>query len=364
MALKRKAAGSPKSESAPKKRSTRAPVLDEDDSSPPPAPVKKTKSKSSTSASTSSKKDKGKTKQKKEEVITISSDVEAEDSDVVVEKPKKKKAAAPVKKTKAKTPAASTSTIDKDKEKAVAKNQSSKVIKASKAKPLPFEEAFPAWFSQFAEEGEPDKMGGEGIEKLFEDMELSMEGAHPFILAYRVGAALGTFGSFLRDDFKRTFQPFNIASSAALSGWLAKAHDEIMDSADEYEFRRFYAFVFPFLKNEGAKTIPGEMAVAMWGTVLAPKYPLAESFVEYATVSPPVLLSGTPGQPPKMLIALECRSQSQGEKFKAVSLDVWTQLLEFCETVQPDLTGWSEDDACECWRHRFLSPSSTDPFRV
>ncbi|GAA6044633.1 hypothetical protein NBRC10513_004511 [Rhodotorula toruloides] len=327
MALKRKAAGSPKSESAPKKRSTRAPVLDEDDSSPPPAPVKKTKSKSSTSASTSSKKDKGKTKQKKEEVITISSDVEAEDSDVVVEKPKKKKAAAPVKKTKAKTPAASTSTIDKDKEKAVAKNQSSKVIKASKAKPLPFEEAFPAWFSQFAEEGEPDKMGGEGIEKLFEDMELSMEGAHPFILAYRVGAALGTFGSFLRDDFKRTFQPFNIASSAALSGWLAKAHDEIMDSADEYEFRRFYAFVFPFLKNEGAKTIPGEMAVAMWGTVLAPKYPLAESFVEYAT--------------------------SQGEKFKAVSLDVWTQLLEFCETVQPDLTGWSEDDA---W------PSTIDSF--
>ncbi|KAK4332751.1 Defective in cullin neddylation protein [Rhodotorula toruloides] len=326
VALKRKAAGSPKSESAPKKRSTRAPVLDEDDSSPPPAPVKKTKSKSSTSASTSSKKDKGKTKQKKEEVITISSDVEAEDSDVVVEKPKKKKAA-PVKKTKAKTPAASTSTIDKDKEKAVAKNQSSKVIKASKAKPLPFEEAFPAWFSQFAEEGEPDKMGGEGIEKLFEDMELSMEGAHPFILAYRVGAALGTFGSFLRDDFKRTFQPFNIASSAALSGWLAKAHDEIMDSADEYEFRRFYAFVFPFLKNEGAKTIPGEMAVAMWGTVLAPKYPLAESFVEYAT--------------------------SQGEKFKAVSLDVWTQLLEFCETVQPDLTGWSEDDA---W------PSTIDSF--
>ncbi|BGP30199.1 hypothetical protein JCM10296v2_001951 [Rhodotorula toruloides] len=326
MATKRKAAGSPKSESAPKKRSTRAPVVDDDDSSPPPAPVKKTKSKSSTGAGTSSKKDKGKTKQKKEEVTTISSDVEAEDSDVVVEKPKKTKSA-PVKKTKSKTPAASTSSADKGKEKVIAKKQSSKFIKASKAKPLPFEEVFPAWFSQFAEEGESDKMGGEGIEKLFEDMDLSMEGAHPFILAYRVGAASGTFGSFSRADFKRTFQPFNIASSPALADWLAKAHDEIMNSADEYEFRRFYAFVFPFLKNEGAKTIPGEMAVAMWGTVLAPKYPLAESFVEYAT--------------------------AQGEKFKAVSLDVWTQLLEFCESVKPDLTGWSEDDA---W------PSTIDSF--
>ncbi|BGP22933.1 hypothetical protein JCM10295v2_001824 [Rhodotorula toruloides] len=331
MAPKRKAVGSPTSESAPKKRSTRVPVVYEDDSPPPPAPVKKTKSKSSMSASTSSKKkDKGKTKQKKEEVITISSDLSGEESDVVIEMPKKEGKAAPVKKNKSKVPAASTSTADKEKDKAAMKKQSSKVSKvskASKARSLPFEDAFPAWFSQFAEEGEPDKMGGEGIEKLFEDMELSMEGAHPFILAYRVGAAPGTFGSFSRVDFKRTFQPFNIASSSTLSDWLAKAHDEIMGSVNEYNFRRFYAFVFPFLKNEGAKTIPGEMAVAMWGTVLAPKYPLAESFVEYAI--------------------------AQGDKFKAVSLDVWTQMLEFCEAVQPDLTGWSEDDA---W------PSTIDAF--
>ena len=39
-------------------------------------------------------------------------------------------------------------------------------------------------------------------------------------------------------------------------------------------------------------------------------------------------------------------AQAQGDKFKAVSTDLWTQLLDFCETVEPDLTGWSEDDAC------------------
>jgi len=38
--------------------------------------------------------------------------------------------------------------------------------------------------------------------------------------------------------------------------------------------------------------------------------------------------------------------QDQGDQFKAVSTDLWTQLLDFCETVAPDLTGWSEDDAC------------------
>jgi len=44
-----------------------------------------------------------------------------------------------------------------------------------------------------------------------------------------------------------------------------------------------------------------------------------------------------------------CRrgTQDQGDKFKAVSQDVWTQLLEFIETVGDDLGGWSEMDACE-----------------
>lgn len=43
-----------------------------------------------------------------------------------------------------------------------------------------------------------------------------------------------------------------------------------------------------------------------------------------------------------------CRrgTQDQGDKFKAVSQDVWTQLLEFIETVGDDLGGWSEMDAC------------------
>jgi hypothetical protein len=218
---------------------------------------------------------------------------------------------------------------------AVPKKQPSKASKASKVKPLPLEEAFPAWFSQFAEEGEPDKIGGEGIEKLFDDMELSMEGvsryltlrwrvwpltsdslsARPTLSSSRTGSeppleplvrSRAQIFSVLSSPSSASSSPClasscdpltlaspsrSIASSPALSNWLAKAHDEIMGSADQYEFRRFYSFVFPFLKNEGAKTIPGEMAVAMWGTVLAPRYPLAESFVEYATVSSPTPVS-------------------------------------------------------------------------
>lgn len=35
--------------------------------------------------------------------------------------------------------------------------------------------------------------------------------------------------------------------------------------------RSFYSFLFPYLKEEGQKSLNGEMAVAVWGIVLGPK---------------------------------------------------------------------------------------------
>ena len=38
------------------------------------------------------------------------------------------------------------------------------------------DDEFNKWFDQFAEEDEPDRMGHEGIEALFEQMDLDMNG--------------------------------------------------------------------------------------------------------------------------------------------------------------------------------------------
>ncbi|GAA5890381.1 hypothetical protein JCM6882_008814 [Rhodosporidiobolus microsporus] len=354
MAPKRKAAPSTSTadQPAPKKRSSRAApapapaaeVSDSDSSSPAPAPSKKkaapkkatkaTKAKASTSGSSS----KAKGKKKVEEIVLVSSDVDdeaSEDSDVVIEKPKKKKAAAPSpkKKTPAKKSKAATAAYAPVDEKetstpteSLASTSSKKkstvaaVEKKKPAKKIPFEQAFPAWFADFAEEDDPKTMGGEGIEKLFEEMDLSMEGIHPFILAYKVKAPPGSFGSFTKADLEKAFKPDKIDSSDKLKKSLQSLEALLYGpDASAFEFRQFYAFVFPFLKNEGAKTLPPEMAIAVLGVVLAPKFELAEKFVEFA--------------------------MAQGDKFKAMSLDAWTQLFDFCEQVQPDLTGWSEDDA-------------------
>jgi hypothetical protein len=107
------------------------------------------------------------------------------------------------------------------------------------------------------------------------------------------------------------------------------------------------------------------MATVIWGIVLAPKYPTAKAFVEYATVS---LAFSLPFSRVEWGVACEARAerlltepgalalQSLGPGFKGVSSDVWSQLLEFVQTVGIDLSGWSEEDACSSF---FLSPLST-----
>lgn len=52
-------------------------------------------------------------------------------------------------------------------------------------KKVPFEDAFSRFFAQYASAAEPDQMDGEGIEQLFKDMDLSMDG-------------VGLLGSFIR----------------------------------------------------------------------------------------------------------------------------------------------------------------------
>lgn len=57
-----------------------------------------------------------------------------------------------------------------------------------------------------------------------------------------------------------------------------------MDVYADEQLRNFYTFLFPFLKDDGQKSLPGELAVAVWGIVLAPRWGVAKKFVEFAAV--------------------------------------------------------------------------------
>ncbi|GAA5978056.1 hypothetical protein JCM10908_004212 [Rhodotorula pacifica] len=370
MAPKRKADTAGQTASKPKKRSTAAKKDDSpakstrasSSSTAKASSSSKTKTKS-TAASSSASTSKG--KGRKQTTVYVDSDSDSEDdSDVVIESPKKgkgKKPPAPKSTSKSKGSTKDENNVKDSKKSAKAPSKAPKASSKSKAataayepldatstpgdttpvnnskkpvskpkptKPLPFKEGFPLFFADYAEEGAPEKMGAEGIEQLFQDMSLSMDGSYPMLLAYKVKAPPGSFGSFLRSDFERAFEAEKIASPAQLSASLQQLYDQILDSdSDEADFRVFYSFLFAFIKSESSKTLPAEMAIPLWSISLAQRYELAQSFVEFA--------------------------ESQGSAFKAVSIDVWTQLLEFCQSVKPDLTGWSEEDA---W------PSTIDAF--
>lgn len=76
-----------------------------------------------------------------------------------------------------------------------------------------------------------------------------------------------------------------IASPTQLSASLQKLYDTILDPASTAaEFRDFYSFLFPFLKIEGAKTLPAEIAIPLWSVSIAQRYELGQSFVDFAEV--------------------------------------------------------------------------------
>ncbi|GAA5831522.1 hypothetical protein JCM5353_007654 [Sporobolomyces roseus] len=335
----------------------------------PVKPKKAAKGKGKATATTK-KVEPEKKKSKSKPKVEYTSEPESEDDDVVIQEPvpKSKKKATVSKK------ASTTSTSTKSKSKLKANSPpstpsehtpipstSSKLSKSSKSKkrapspppkPVPFEVALKKWFEPFAEKGEEGErekgegelmMGGDGIEKLFEEMELSMEGVYPFLLAWDLKAQPGTFGSFSYNDFENTLRPLNIRTSSELSSHLTSLESTLYPStpaspsssiasidlppAAQKSFSSFYSFLFPFLKPDGSKSLPPQLAIPVLSVALAPKYKLGKEFVEYA--------------------------ESLGEGFKSVSGDVWGMLLEFIETVGEDLKGWNEMDA---W------PSTIDNF--
>ncbi|GAA5878266.1 hypothetical protein JCM16303_002708 [Sporobolomyces ruberrimus] len=251
--------------------------------------------------------------------------------------------------------------------------------------PPSYEQVLQTWFSQFldsncqdaletetetdqlasdyaAKEEEvvgPDmKMSGSGIEKLFGQMPetVSMEGVEPFVLAWNVGAQPGTFGSFAYKDFEKTFKPLDIRTTASLASHLERLKSQLYSppstepthssspsvpkSTNETKdqktlFKSFYEFLFPFMKEEGSRTLTKDTAIAVLELVLSEKFELGREFVEFA--------------------------KEQGDKFKSVSQDVWNQLLEFLETVGDDLSGWSEMDAWPLTIDQFVEWKQSKP---
>ncbi|KAH7340414.1 Cullin binding-domain-containing protein [Rhizoctonia solani] len=222
-------------------------------------------------------------------------------------------------------------------------------------------------FDKYMDEDDSNIIGAEGMERLCTDALVPMDGALPLLIAWSVNAK--TLGTITRSEFTDSFAKLKIDTPEKMAlmasdlnslffgcniseqGALIKLFDFAfrvtsqnifsasrmslanngrgIDSYDRTQLRsyqrnaesaysKFYSFCFVLVKPPQSRNIDMETAAAFWSVILAPKYPIADELLEFINGK------GT---------------------YKAVTKDLWTMTLEFCRTVQPDLSGYDEEEA-------------------
>ncbi|KAK0458551.1 DUF298-domain-containing protein [Desarmillaria tabescens] len=171
-----------------------------------------------------------------------------------------------------------------------------------------------------------------------------MEGALPLLFSWQLGAQ--EMGKFTKDEWVKWTSARKISTLSQIYQALSdlddllidgkpplkrpsnsKKHDEPYDRtaywtyADDTKdaFRKLYMFCFTLVKPPQSRNIDMETATAFWTVLLAPKSPLMKDVLEFVG--------------------------GKGESYKAANKDLWTMMLEFCETMSPNLDGYEADGA-------------------
>ncbi|KAG7453051.1 uncharacterized protein BT62DRAFT_977522 [Guyanagaster necrorhizus] len=212
-----------------------------------------------------------------------------------------------------------------------------------------------ALFETYADPDTSDVIGPEGLEKLCSDANIPMEGALPLLFSWQLEAQeMGKFtkGQWIKWTSARKYVSLFLYRARRISTLSqiyralsdlddllidgkpplkrptnAKKNDEPYDrtaywiyAADTKDaFRKLYMFCFTLVKPPQSRNIDMETATAFWTVLLAPKSPLMKDVLEFVA--------------------------RKGEVYKAANKDLWTMMLEFCETMSPNLDGYEADGA-------------------
>ncbi|SCZ97044.1 BZ3500_MvSof-1268-A1-R1_Chr4-2g06951 [Microbotryum saponariae] len=192
------------------------------------------------------------------------------------------------------------------------------------------------WFAEYASEDDPELINFDGIQTLFEHMDISLADVGvltdvtALVLSWKLKAP--TFGSYSLADWQRTFCRDSVKSTYELKKWLLDVEKTLWpekpSERSDAQLHEFYLFLFSYMMPEGQKTLPGDVALTIWDLVLARRFETGRAIVRYGQFF-------------------------AEETLRGVSKDLYHQVWEFATMVTPDLKGWSEEDA---W------PSTIDSF--
>jgi len=205
-------------------------------------------------------------------------------------------------------------------------------------------------FKVYADRDDADTISPENFERLCTDAGISMDGPMPLILLWLLDAQ--ELGTIKRDKWTKAMQDSQISSPPILKIFLDDMEQLLLtnkpsipqppapsikgnkkstafppyDRTQYYSyaqdrgaaFGKLYSALFTIAKSGQSRNIDIEIAKAFWSVLLVPQYPIITEVVEYITEK------GT---------------------YKAVNKDVWSMMLEFCKTVNPDLDNFEADGA-------------------
>ncbi|KAF7970662.1 hypothetical protein HWV62_44985 [Athelia sp. TMB] len=189
-------------------------------------------------------------------------------------------------------------------------------------------------------------IGPEGFEKLCGDAQIPLDGALPLLLAWMLDAqemakiskgewvkgttklqisSLYAFGTAIRDvEALLLLDKPPIKRPTSKAGGKSEKEPYNRDQYWSYAadkkvaFLKLYTFCFVLAKPPQARNIEMETATAFWSVLLVPRYPIMADVIEFI---------------------------NEKSSYKGANKDLWSMMLEFCQTVSSNLDNYEADGA-------------------
>uniref|UniRef100_D1MPT4 Defective in cullin neddylation protein n=1 Tax=Galdieria sulphuraria TaxID=130081 RepID=D1MPT4_GALSU len=154
-------------------------------------------------------------------------------------------------------------------------------------------------------------IGAEGLQRLFEDIQVDPSDVVTLVLAWKLKAS--STCEFSEKEFVEGLANLQVDSLEKLKRKLSSLRKEIEDPS---KFRAFYQFVFQYSKEPSQRSLPAETAMALWDVLLRGRFSLLDSWLEF-------LKNNT----------------------HSISRDTWNLLYDFSQLSEKDLSDYDENGA-------------------
>ncbi|PPR05995.1 hypothetical protein CVT26_005717 [Gymnopilus dilepis] len=197
-------------------------------------------------------------------------------------------------------------------------------------------------FKKYADNDDADVIGPEGFEQLCTDANMPLDGPRPIIFAWQMGAK--DMAKVTKDEWTKGTSQLKISSVPQIELAISELDDLLIQGKapvraapknQEYDrssyfsysadvksgFSKLYSYAFALAKPEASRNIDME-------------YPIMKEIIDFINEK------GT---------------------YKATNKDLWTMMLEFCETVTPNLQGYDPDAAWPTLLDDFVAWKTASP---